>query len=87
MDWENHLEKNSIISTEKTVKTENKLPHVHKNRNRENEFPFKHRFLSEFESSTEKIHGAKSLTFSLRCLFRRDKNHYSNLTSKNHGNV
>ena len=46
--------KNSIISTEKTVKTEKKLPHVHKNRNRESEFPFKHRFLPEFESSTEK---------------------------------
>ena len=30
----------------------------------------------------KKIHTAKPLAFSLYCLFRRDQNHYSNLTSK-----
>ena len=29
-----------------------------------------------------KIHAAKPLAFSLHFLFRRDQNHYSNLTSK-----
>ena len=31
---------------------------------------------------TKQIHAAKPLAFSLRFLFRRDQNHYSNLTSK-----
>ena len=38
MDWENHLEKNSIQKIEKTVKIRVKLPHVNKKslpRNRE----------------------------------------------------
>ena len=30
MDWENHLEKNSIQKIEKTVKIKVKLPHVNK---------------------------------------------------------
>ena len=30
MDWENHLEKNPIQKTEKTVKFKVKLPHVNK---------------------------------------------------------
>ena len=30
----------------------------------------------------KKIHAAKPLAFSLHFLFRRDQNHYSNLTSK-----
>ena len=30
MDWENHLEKNSIQKIEKTVKIRVKLPHVNK---------------------------------------------------------
>ena len=31
---------------------------------------------------TKKFHAAKPLAFSLHFLFRRDQNHYSNLTSK-----
>ena len=47
MDWENHLEKNRIQKIEKTVKIKVKLPHVNKkNHLRENEFLFKHRFLT-----------------------------------------
>ena len=30
----------------------------------------------------EKLHAAKALAFPLHFLFRRDQNHYSNLTSK-----
>ena len=35
-----------------------------------------------FKIREKKIHAAKPLAFSLHFLFRRDQNHYSNLTSK-----
>ena len=35
-----------------------------------------------FKIRAEKIHAAKPLAFPLHFLFRRDQNHYSNLTSK-----
>ena len=35
-----------------------------------------------FKIRAKKIHAAKQLAFSLHFLFRRDQNHYSNLTSK-----
>ena len=35
-----------------------------------------------FEIRAKKFHAAKPLAFSLHFLFRRDQNHYSNLTSK-----
>ena len=35
-----------------------------------------------FKIRSKKIHTAKPLAFSLHFLFRRDQNHYSNLTSK-----
>ena len=35
-----------------------------------------------FKIRAEKFHAAKILAFSLRFLFRRDQNHYSNLTSR-----
>ena len=35
-----------------------------------------------FKIRKKKIHAAKPLAFSLHFLFRRDQNHYSNLTSK-----
>ena len=35
-----------------------------------------------FKFRAKKFHAAKPLAFSLRFLFRRDQNHYSNLTSK-----
>ena len=36
-----------------------------------------------FKIRAKKFHAAKPLVFSLLFLFRRDQNHYSNLTSKN----
>ena len=39
-------------------------------------------FTLYFEIRAKKIHAAKPLAFSLHFLFRRDQNHYSNLTSK-----
>ena len=35
-----------------------------------------------FKIRAKKFHAAKQLAFSLHFLFRRDQNHYSNLTSK-----
>ena len=35
-----------------------------------------------FKIRAKKFHIAKALVFSLHFLFRRDQNHYSNLTSK-----
>ena len=51
-------------------------------------FLFKHRFCSNtvlslyFKFGAKKFHAAKPLAFSLHFLFRRDQNHYFNLTSK-----
>ena len=65
----------------KTVKIKVKLPHVNKKLlARKRIFvqtPFSH---STF--TAKKIHAAKPLAFSRNFLFRRDQNHYSNLTSK-----
>ena len=35
-----------------------------------------------FKNRAKKIHATKPLAFALHFLFRRDQNHYSNLTSK-----
>ena len=82
MDWKNHLEKNPIQKIEKTVKIRVKLPHVNKKPLPRNRIfvqtPFSHSTLK----LEQKNHAAKPLAFSLHFLFRRDQNHYSNLTSK-----
>ena len=82
MDLKNHLEKNPIQKIEKTVKIKVKLPHV-------NEKPLARKWIfvqTPFSYSIlkleQKIHATKPLAFSLHFLFRRDQNHYSNLTSK-----
>ena len=84
MAWENHSEKNPIQKIEKTVKIRVNLPHVNKKplpRNRNFvQTPISH---STLKLDRKKIHAAKPLAFSLHFLFRRDQNHYSNLTSKN----
>ena len=49
------------------------MPHVNKK-----PLPIKRIFVQ----TAKKIHAAKPLAFSLHFLFRRDQNHYSNLTSK-----
>ena len=64
-----------------------KLTHVNKKLARKRIFvqtPFSH---STLKSEQKNSHAAKPLAFSLHFLFRRDQNHYSNLTSKNHENV
>ena len=82
MDWENHLEKNPIRKSEK-VKVRVKMPHVNKKTTTEKpNFCSNTVFSLYFENRATKIHATKSLAFSLHFLFRRDQNHYSNLTSK-----
>ena len=84
MDWENALEKNPIQKIKnKTVKIREKLPYVNKKTTSEKvNFCSNTVFSLYFEFRGKKIHGAKPLAFSLHFLFRRDQNHYSNLTSK-----
>ena len=80
--WENHLEKNPIRKNEKTVKIGVKLPHVKKTTTEKPNFCSNTVFILYFKIRAKKIHAAKPLAFSLHFLFRRDQNHYSNLTSK-----
>ena len=83
MDWENHLEKNLIQKIEKTVKIRVKVPHVNKKPLPRNRIFVQTPFFSlYFKIRAKKIHAAKPLAFLLHFLFRRDQNHYSNLTSK-----
>ena len=83
MDRENHLEKkNSIRKIEKTVKIGVKLPHVNKNSLTRNRIFVQTPFSHSTSKSEQKIQAAKPFAFSLHFLFRRDQNHYSNLTSK-----
>ena len=83
MDWENHLEKNPIQKIEKTVKINVKLPHVNKKPLARNRIFVQKRFShSTLNLEQKKFHVAKPLAFSLHFMFRREQNHYSNLTSK-----
>ena len=80
MDCENPLEKRPIQKIEKTVKIKVKLPHVNKPLVRKRIFvqtPF-----SRSKFRLKKFLAAQPLAFSLHFLFRRDQNHYSNLTSE-----
>ena len=59
-----------------------KLPHVNNK-----PLPRKRNFVQTlfslyFKIRAKKIHAAKPLAFSFHFLFRRDQNHYSNMTSK-----
>ena len=79
MDWE----KNPIQKIEKTEKIKAKLPHVNKKTTSEKaNFCSNTVFSLYFKFRAKKFHAAKPLAFSLHFLFRRDQNHYSNLTSK-----
>ena len=83
MDWKNHLEKNPIQKIEKTVKIKVKMPHVNKKTTTDKaNFCSNTVFSLYFKIRAKKFHAAKPLAFSLHFLFRRDQNHYSNLTSK-----
>ena len=82
MDWENHLEKKPIQKNEKTVKIKVKLPHVNKKALARKRIFVQTQFSLFFKFRAKNFHAAKPLAFSLQFLFRRDQNHYCNLTSK-----
>ena len=59
-----------------------KLPHVNKKPQAKNRIFVQTPFSLYFKIGAKKFHAAKPLAFSLHFLFRRDQNHYSNITSK-----
>ena len=72
MECENHLEKNPIQKTEKTVKIKVKLTHVNK----------KPLARKRIFVQTPFSHSTLNLEKKFYAVTRRDPNHYSNLTSK-----
>ena len=66
----------------KTVKIKVKLLHEQKTTSEKANFCSNAVFSLHFKFRGKKFHAAKPLAFSLYFLFRRDQNHYSNLTSK-----
>ena len=83
MDWENHLEKNPIQKIEKNSKNQSEIAACEQKTTTEKpNFCSNTVFSLYFKIRAKKIHAAKPLAFSLHFLFRRDQNHYSNLTSK-----
>ena len=82
MDWENHLEKNSIQKIEKKVKNQSEIAACkQKTTTEKTNFSSNTVFSLYFKIGAKKKHAAKPLAFSLHFLFRRDQNHYSNFTS------
>ena len=83
MDWENHLERYPFRKSKKTLKFKGKMPQCEQKTTSEKANFCASTVLSlYFKIRAEKFHDAKELAFSLRFLFRRDQNHYSDLTSK-----
>ena len=82
MDWENHIEKNPIRKIEKT-ENQSEIAACEQNTTSEKaKFCSNTLFSLYFKFRSKKFHAAKPLAFSLHFLFRRDQNHYSNLTSE-----
>ena len=82
MDWENHLEKNPIQKIEKNSKNQSEIAACEQKTTTEKpNFCSNTVFSLYFKIRARKIHAAKPIAFSLHFLFRRDQNHYSNLTS------
>ena len=83
MDWEKLLEKNLIKKIEKTVKNQSEIAACEQKTTSEKANFWPNTVFSlYFKFRAKKFHAAKPLAFSLHFLFRRDQNHYSNLTSK-----
>ena len=83
MDWENHLEKKSDPKNRKNSKNQSEIAACEQKTTTEKPNFCSNNFFSlYFKIRAKKIHAAKPLAFSLDFLFRRDQNHYSNLTSK-----
>ena len=83
MDWKNHLEKKSYPKNRKNSKNQSEIAACEQKITTDKaNFCSNTIFSLYFKIRAKKIHAAKPLAFSLHFLFRRDQNHYSNLTSK-----
>ena len=82
MDWKNHLKK-SDPKNWKNRKNQSEIAACdQKTTTDKANFCSSTVFSLYFKIRAKKFHAAKPLAFSLHFLFRRDQNHYSNLTSK-----
>ena len=82
MDWENQLEKKSDPKNRKNSKNQSEIAACEQKSTSEKANFCSNTVFSLYFKMRAKIHAVKSLAFSLQFLFRRDQNHYSNLTSK-----
>ena len=83
MDWEKHLEKKSDPKNQKNCKNQSEIAACEQKTTSEKaNFCSNTVFSLYFKIRAKKFHAAKPIAFSLHFLFRRDQNHYSNLTSK-----
>ena len=83
MDWDNHLEKKSDQENRKNCKNQSEIAACEQKKTTSEKANFAQTPLSHSTLNLErKNFAAKPLAFSLHFLFRRDQNHYSNLTSK-----
>ena len=83
MDWENHLEKTRSQKNEKKCKNQSEIAACEQKTTSEKaKFCSNTIFSLYVKIRAKKFHAAKPLAFWLHFLFRRDQNHYSNLTSK-----
>ena len=83
MDCENHFEKKSDPKNRKNSKNQSEIAACEQKTTTEKpNFCSNTIFALYFKIRAKKIHAAKPLAFSLHFPFRRDQNHYSNLTSK-----
>ena len=82
-DRENRLEKKSDPKNRKNCKNQSEIAACEQKTTTEKPNFCSNTVFSLFcKIRAKKIHAAKPLAFSLHFLFRRDQNHYSNLTSK-----
>ena len=83
MDWENQLEKKNDPKNRKKSKNQSELSACEqKTTSQRVNFCSNTVFSLYFKFRAKKFHAAKPLAFSFHFLFRRDQNHYFNLTSK-----
>ena len=82
MDWKNHLEKNDPKNRKNSKNQSEIAACEQKTTTDKANFCSNAVFLLNFKIRAKKFHAAKPLAFSIHFLFRRDQNHYSNLTSK-----
>ena len=83
MDWEKHLEKKSDPKSQKNCKNQSEIAACELKTTCEKANCCSNTVFSlYFKFRAKKFHAAQPLALSLHFLFRRDQNHYSNLTSK-----